>query len=111
MKVGLLFCAIIATVVCCIYADSAVFKFIEDSTLDQILLSARNRFMATRPFSPPDRLDAAILIPEEADPSGRIWRRGTYNANELAYPASCVKLAYMVGAMHWLHEHACISLL
>ena len=67
LRGAILFIAVIALAI----ADSKVFKFIEDDDLSGYLESARTRFMITRPFGPPDRLDAAILIPEPSDPSGR----------------------------------------
>jgi hypothetical protein len=45
-------------------ADSAVFKFLEDPDLDAALVFARQRFMETRPGTPPDRLDSALLVRE-----------------------------------------------
>ncbi|MGB9692100.1 MAG: serine hydrolase, partial [Candidatus Sumerlaeaceae bacterium] len=59
---------------------------------------ARNEFMRDKPFQ---RLDVALLVPD-ADGS---WRRGSYNGEALAYPASCVKLAYLAAAMSWCRQN------
>jgi len=80
-------------------ADTRAFKIVDDPLLDAAVAEARAEFMRNKPF---DRLDATILIPSE-DGS---WRRGSFNGDAVAYPASCVKLAYMAAAMHWCREHA-----
>ena len=33
------------------------------------------------------------------------WRRGAVEGDRLAYPASSVKLGFLVGAVHWCREH------
>jgi protein phosphatase methylesterase 1 len=43
------------------------------------------------------RLDVTLLLPGP----GGIWRREGYRPDALAYPASCVKLAYLAAAMYW----------
>ncbi|MCX7963192.1 MAG: serine hydrolase [Candidatus Sumerlaea chitinivorans] len=79
-------------------ADTRAFKIVDDPLLDAAVAEARAEFMRNKPF---DRLDATILIPAE-DGS---WRRGSFNGDAVAYPASCVKLAYIAAAMHWCREH------
>jgi hypothetical protein len=32
------------------------------------------------------------------------WRRGSFNGDEVAYPASTVKLTYLVSAVHWCEQ-------
>lgn len=69
-------------------------KIIDDPQLDAAITEVRSQFLATQPFN---RLDVVLLLPNK-DGS---WRRGSYHPDALAYPASCVKLAYMVSAIHW----------
>lgn len=54
------------------------------------------RFLNTRPH-PFTRCDITVLIPN----GDGTYLRGSYNQNELAYPASTVKLTYMVSALEW----------
>ncbi|MBC7882205.1 MAG: serine hydrolase [Anaerolineae bacterium] len=69
-------------------------KIIDDPQLDVAIAEVRSQFLATQTFK---RLDVVLLLPNK-DGS---WRRGSYHPDALAYPASCVKLAYMVSAIHW----------
>ncbi len=78
--------------------DTSAFTVIDDPVLDRAIDSARREFLSKRAY---DRLDATILIPGE----GGTWRRGSFNGKSLAYPASCVKLAYLAAAMHWCREN------
>lgn len=77
-------------------ADTRYFTIVDDPTLDRAVAEARAEFLATRP-APLTRLDAVILIP---NPDGS-WRRGSYNPEAIAYPASCVKLPFLAAAMYW----------
>jgi protein phosphatase methylesterase 1 len=77
-----------------IHADTYEFTIIDDAALNSAIAQARSEFLSGKPFT---RLDATLLIP---DGSGA-WRRGSYNPNTLAYPASCVKLPYLAAAMYW----------
>ncbi len=81
-----------------ILGETREFKIVDDPALDVAVAEARQEFLAGKPF---DRLDAAILIPDGQE----TWRRGSYNGDALAYPASCVKLAYMAAAMAWCREN------
>lgn len=76
-------------------ADTGVFTITNDSSLDAAVAAARSDFLAAHPYA--TRLDATLLLP---NPDGT-WRRGSYNPTAIAYPASCVKLAYMAAAMYW----------
>ena len=67
---------------------------VDDPAVQSALELARTEFLATRGF---DRLQATVLV--EA-PDGT-WLRGSIDGGALAYPASCVKLAYLVSAAHW----------
>lgn len=80
-------------------ADTTAFTIVDDPALDAAVAQARAEYLATAFFS---RLDATILI-EQPDGS---WRRGSFNAEALAYPASCVKLAYLVAAMRFSADNA-----
>ncbi|AGY59623.1 serine hydrolase [Gloeobacter kilaueensis] len=67
---------------------------IDDPKLDRLVAEARREFLTTQSF---DRLDVVVLLPR----GDGTWQRGSYGRETLAYPASCVKLAYMVAAVHW----------
>ena len=67
---------------------------VDDPTVQQAVAAARTEFLAGQDF---DRLQVTVLV-EGKD--GR-WLRGSVGGDELAYPASCVKLAFLVGAVHW----------
>lgn len=71
---------------------------IHDPAMDSIVSSVREDFLKTQPFN---LLNATILVRQE-DGS---WREGSFNPDGLYYPASCVKLAYLAGAMHWCREN------
>lgn len=79
-------------------AETRAFKIVDDPALDAAVAEARNEFMRGQPFN---RLDVALLVPD----SDGSWRRGSYNGDALAYPASCVKLAYLAAAMAWCREN------
>ncbi|MCX7626350.1 MAG: class A beta-lactamase-related serine hydrolase, partial [Candidatus Sumerlaeaceae bacterium] len=79
-------------------AETRAFKIVDDPQLDLAVAEARAEFMRLKPF---DRLDAALLVRESDD----TWLRGSFNGEALAYPASCVKLAYLAAAMAWCREN------
>ena len=66
----------------------------EDPVVQQAVESARTEFLSGQDF---DRLQVTALVEGK---SGR-WRHGSVGGGELSYPASCVKLGYLVGAAHW----------
>ncbi len=70
---------------------------VDDAALATAVASARQRFLARQPF---DRFDVTVLA-RQAD--GR-WLRGSVGGSALAYPASTVKLPYLVAAVHWCAE-------
>lgn len=67
---------------------------VDDSAVQRAVETARTRFLARQTFT---RFDVTVLL---ADRAGR-WRRGAHGGGEYAYPASCVKLGYLIGAVHW----------
>ena len=71
---------------------------VDDTRLTHAVTTARERFLARQPF---DRFDVTVL---EQAPDGQ-WLRGSVGGGALAYPASTVKLAYLVAAVHWCAEH------
>lgn len=95
---------------------SKTLDIVDDQELNDAVARARQRFLATRPHQF-DRLTATVLLPiDQKAPRGKKslasaegngqevtnrWRRGSYDQNRLAYPASCVKLTYMVSAVQW----------
>ncbi|GEM_PF-565932 len=79
------------------YADTRAFTIRDDPEMNRIVDEVRTEYLAKQDFS---RLNVVILV---AQPDGT-WKRGSYNPEALAYPASCVKLAYMVAAMQWCRE-------
>lgn len=76
-------------------ADTQVFDIIDDTELSNAVTQARADFLAIKPYV--SRLDVTLLLPN-ADGT---WSRGSYNPETIAYPASCVKLAYLASAMYW----------
>jgi len=75
---------------------------VDDPWLDRAVATARAQFLSGKPF---DRLDVALLVRQ---PDGT-WRRGSFGPDALAYPASCVKLPFLVAAVHCcrLNGHPC----
>lgn len=76
---------------------AALPAIVDDASLTRAVETARTRFLARQPF---DRFDVTVLA---ADRDGR-WRRGSYGGAVPSYPASCVKLAYLVAAVQWCTE-------
>lgn len=66
----------------------------DDPRVQRAVETARARYLAEQSF---DRVDIAVLL-EVRDGS---WQRGSVNGEALSYPASCMKLAVLVGAVHW----------
>jgi Beta-lactamase enzyme family len=58
---------------------------------------ARAEYLAQQAF---DRMHVTVLL---QDRDGH-WRRGAVEGDQLAYPASSVKLGFLIGAVHWCHE-------
>lgn len=104
--------------------DGTAFAFVSDDHLSNALAIARAAVLKVRNGTayPMTRLDATVLLPPKGAPlvdsAGRTlnggqrlpvpdrankqtWRRGVYNPMAVAYPASCVKLTYLLSAMHW----------
>ncbi len=71
-------------------------RVVDDAALARAVARARAAFLGTQPF---DRFDVTVLLRDARDPT--LWRRGAYGGDQLAYPASCVKLGFLVGAVHW----------
>ena len=65
-----------------------------DARVQAAVESARAEFLASVEF---DRMHVTALV---TDPDGA-WRRGSVGGELLAYPASCVKLPFLVAAVHW----------
>lgn len=78
-------------------ADAPLPVIVDDAGLQAVVERARSAFLAQQDF---DRLQVTVLV---GDRSGR-WLRGAVEGGRLAYPASCVKLAFLVGAVHWCAE-------
>jgi hypothetical protein len=70
---------------------------VDDEALSAAVAAAREQFLARQPF---DRFDVTVL---QRAPDGR-WLRGSVGGAVLEYPASAVKLAYLVAAVHWCAE-------
>jgi hypothetical protein len=79
-------------------AATQVPPIVDDPALAAAVAQARERFLARQPFR---RFDVTVL--QRVD-DGR-WTRGSVGGAALAYPASAVKLAYLVAAVHWCAEH------
>ncbi len=70
---------------------------VDDARVQHAVERARADFLAQQAF---DRMHVTVLL---QDRDGR-WRRGAVEGDRLAYPASSVKLGFLVGAVHWCHE-------
>jgi sterol desaturase/sphingolipid hydroxylase (fatty acid hydroxylase superfamily) len=66
----------------------------DDPAVQAAVAAARAEFLAGQDF---DRMHVTVLVQEPGGP----WLRGSVEGDVLAYPASCVKLPFMVAAMHW----------
>ncbi len=69
----------------------------DDARVQRAVEKARSQFLASQPF---DRVDLTVLVQAH---DGR-WLHGAVNGGNLSYPASCMKLAVLVGAVHWCAE-------
>lgn len=82
-------------------------RIVDDDSLSQLLRKARDDFMQRRQVKKFDALYSTILIPSNSFIVGedgnerQIWLRGHVDGNITRYPASCVKLNYMLAAMDW----------
>jgi len=80
------------------FADhGAVPEVVDDPGVQRAVELAREAFLARQDFS---RFQVTALVEESP---GR-WLRGSVEGDRLAYPASCVKLAFLLAAVHWCHE-------
>jgi sterol desaturase/sphingolipid hydroxylase (fatty acid hydroxylase superfamily) len=99
--VGIVGIAIVATGASAATAPAAspviVPVVIDDAGVQHAVEIARAGFLAQQSF---DRMHVTVLL---EDRDGR-WRRGAVEGDRLAYPASSVKLGFLVGAVHWCHE-------
>lgn len=95
VKIGLITFVLLVIFSMMLNADTKAFKIIDDPAMDEAVAEAREKFLKSHPTV--TRLDAAILV---LQPDGS-WKRGSYNPENVAYPASTVKLAYLASAMHW----------
>ncbi len=77
--------------------DSSESDVQDDPALQSAVEWARREFLATQPFG---RFSVTVLV----EYGGR-WIRGSVDGDVLAYPASCVKLPFMLAAVHWCAEH------
>ena len=68
-----------------------------DAGVQAAVEAARREFLAGQEF---DRMHVTALV---ADRDGR-WLHGSVEGAALAYPASCVKLGFLVAAVHWCAE-------
>ncbi len=80
-------------------ADTSAFTITDDPALNTAVAQARSAFLAVKPYV--TRLDVTLLVSN----GDGTWRRGSYNPETIAYPASCVKLAYLASAMYWSRTH------
>lgn len=66
----------------------------DDPQVQSAVAAARAEFLAAQDF---DRMHVTVLV-EAADGT---WLRGSVQGDVPAYPASCVKLPFLVAAVHW----------
>ncbi|MCE3283830.1 MAG: hypothetical protein K0R70_86, partial [Steroidobacteraceae bacterium] len=69
----------------------------DDATVQRAVERARTAFLRGQSF---DRMQVSVLVEDE---DGH-WRRGAVEGDATAYPASTVKLGFLVGAVHWCRE-------
>jgi sterol desaturase/sphingolipid hydroxylase (fatty acid hydroxylase superfamily) len=69
-----------------------------DASVQRAVERARTGYLAQQPF---DRMQVTVLL---RDRSGA-WKHGAVEGDAPAYPASVVKLGFLVAAVHWCHEH------
>jgi hypothetical protein len=69
----------------------------DDARVQHAVERARTDFLAQQSF---DRMHVTVLLQAR---DGH-WRRGAVEGDRLAYPASSVKLGFLVGAVHWCRE-------
>ena len=70
---------------------------VDDARLQRAVVASRNEFLAQQPF---DRMHVTVLLQDRHG----TWHRGAVEGDRLAYPASSVKLGFLVGAVHWCRE-------
>ena len=70
---------------------------VDDASVQRAVEHARKDYLAQQAF---DRMHVTVLL---RDRDGH-WRRGSVEGDQLAYPASSVKLGFLVGAVHWCRE-------
>ncbi|HEX9206899.1 MAG TPA: sterol desaturase family protein [Steroidobacteraceae bacterium] len=78
-------------------ASAAPPEIRDDRKLQRAVERARADYLRQQPF---DRMQVSVLL---RDATGT-WRRGAVEGDAPAYPASVVKLGFLVGAVHWCHE-------
>ncbi len=78
-------------------AAAAPATIVDDARVQRAVERARADFLAQQSF---DRMHVTVLL---QDRDGT-WRRGAIEGDQLAYPASSVKLGFLVGAVHWCHQ-------
>jgi sterol desaturase/sphingolipid hydroxylase (fatty acid hydroxylase superfamily) len=78
-------------------AAAAPATIVDDARVQRAVERARADFLAQQSF---DRMHVTVLLQE---PDGS-WHRGAIEGDRLAYPASSVKLGFLVGAVHWCRE-------
>ena len=89
-----------ATIGIAFFAASAAAEpatIVDDARVQRAVAQARSEFLAQQSF---DRMHVTVLL---QDRDGT-WRRGAIEGDQLAYPASSVKLGFLVGAVHWCRE-------
>ncbi|MGB7903470.1 MAG: sterol desaturase family protein [Steroidobacteraceae bacterium] len=69
---------------------------IDDARVQHAVERARTDFLSRQSF---DRMHVTVLLRDRDDR----WRRGAVEGDRLAYPASSVKLGFLVGAVHSCH--------
>jgi hypothetical protein len=75
---------------------SAAPVVVDDARVQRAVAKARADYLAHQGF---DRMHVTVLLQDRAGQ----WRRGAVEGDRLAYPASSVKLGFLVGAVHWCH--------
>jgi protein phosphatase methylesterase 1 len=76
---------------------------IDDKDVDAAITAVSEEFLAKQGSPKFNRLAATIMIKKSV--AGKpVWMRGSVHPTEIAYPASCVKMTYMLAAIRWCKE-------
>jgi hypothetical protein len=94
----------------CNMNNASTVKIVDMPDISSVLTKVRDDFLVHRAVKAFTNLQSAILIPTqqtviENGNVKRVWLRGSVNGTVTQYPASCVKLNYMLAAIEWCKQN------